>query len=64
MPLKDEAPIQKAWSSGNYDQAFSCLIQAYASDFYRTALRIVLDHEAAQDVLQKPPLNSGKPSPV
>jgi RNA polymerase sigma-70 factor (ECF subfamily) len=63
MPLKDEAPIHKAWSSGNYDQAFTCLIQAYASDFYRTALRIVLDHEAAQDVLQEASIKLWKALP-
>lgn len=45
--------MHTAWSLGNYDQAFSYLIQAYASDFYRTSLRIVLDHAAAQDVLQE-----------
>jgi len=53
MALKDESIIHTAWSVKKYDQAFSCLIEANASDFYRTALRIVLDHEAAKDVLQE-----------
>ncbi len=53
MPTPSEAAIHEAWSTQAYDQAFSLMAQCYASDFYRTALRIVLDHSTAQDVVQE-----------
>jgi RNA polymerase sigma-70 factor (ECF subfamily) len=52
MSTHAEAAIHEAWSSHAYDRAFSLMAQHYASDFYRTALRIVLDHATAQDVVQ------------
>ena len=53
MSKATEESIHEAWSSHAYDLAFSLMAECYASDFYRTALRIVLDHATAQDVVQE-----------
>ena len=52
MQQPTEKEIYTAWSEQSYDQAFSLLATAYASIMYRTALRIVLEHTLAQDVVQ------------
>ena len=59
-----EIAIHKAWSAKAYDQAFSLLATQHASDFYRTAVRIVLDHAQAQDVVQEASIKIWKGLPA
>lgn len=64
MPDTRELAIHEAWSAKAYDQAFSLLATHHASDFYRTAVRIVLDHSQAQDVVQEASIKIWKGLPA
>ena len=51
--MSSEPTIRTAFDRGDFRLAFEAMAEAYASVFFRTALRIVLDHDAANDVVQE-----------
>ena len=52
-PAQAEERIRAHFDAQAYDAAVTVLIEAFAADFYRTALRITMDPALADDVIQE-----------